>query len=214
MFLVLLAQFSQIISGEQHFLSSFTPTRISKFHASWWLTCTQTQNFIDFLHTLYMSCFFRSWRDTDPGNNFLWGQVISMFTPASHWEMFISARCQTTCQTDIKNNIFRTNIIQKDFNLLQTEQVDSQLRPSLSSLHEHFLTLPCSLTQSTCGKSNQSVNLQTHAGLEGILSNYFSVSEEGFPVWTTLLLFALSTLCQSPSVNFDMSNLRLTVTHI
>ena len=82
------------------------------------------------------------------------------------------------------------------------------------SLHEHFLMLPCSLTQSTCGKSNQSVNLQTHAGLEGILSNYFSVSEEGFPVWTTLLLFALSTLCQSPSVNFDMSNLRLTVTHI
>ena len=77
----------------------------------------------------------------------------------------------------------------------------------LHSLHERFLVLPCSLMQSTCGKSNQSVNLQTHAGLEGILSNYFSVSEEGFPVWTTLLLFALSTLCQSPSVNFDMSNL-------
>ena len=52
----------------------------------------------------------------------------------------------------------------------------------LHSLHERFLVLPCSLTQSTCGKSNQSVNLQTHAGLEGILSNYFSVSEEGFPV--------------------------------
>ena len=50
------------------------------------------------------------------------------------------------------------------------------------SLREHFLTLPCSLTQSTCGKSNQSVNLQTHAGLEGIFSNYFSVPEEGFPV--------------------------------
>ena len=126
MFLVLLAQFSQIISGEHHFLSSFTPTRICKFHASWWLTCTQTRNFIDFLHTLYKSCFFWSWRDTDPGNNFLWGQVISMFTPASHWEMFISARSQTICQTDVKN------IIQKDFNLLQTEQVDSQLRLSLA----------------------------------------------------------------------------------
>ena len=84
----------------------------------------------------------------------------------------------------------------------------------LHSLHERFLVLPCSLMQSTCGKSNQLVNLQTHAGLEGILSNYFSVSEEGFPVWTTLLLFALSTLCQSPSVNFDMSNLRLAITHI
>ena len=132
MFLVLLAQFSQIISGEQHFLSSFTPTRISKFHASWWLTCTQTRNFIDFLHTLYKSCFFWSWRETDPGNNFLWGQVISMFTPASHWELFISARCQTTCQTNVKNNFFCANIIQKDFNLLQTEQVDSQLRLSLA----------------------------------------------------------------------------------
>ena len=52
----------------------------------------------------------------------------------------------------------------------------------LHSFHERFLVLPCSLTESTCGKSNQSVNLQTHAGLEGILSNYFSVSEEGFPV--------------------------------
>ena len=124
--------FTNNISGEQHFLSSFTPTTISKFHASWWLTCTQTQNFIDFLHTLYMSCFFRSWRETHPGNNFLWGQVISMFTPSSHWEMFLSARCQTICQTDVKNNFFCASIIQKDFNLLQMEQVDSQLRPSLS----------------------------------------------------------------------------------
>ena len=131
MFLVLLAQFSQIISEEQHFLSNFTPTTISKFHASWWLTCMETRNFKDFLHTLYKSCFFRSWRDTHPGNNFLWGQVISMFTPSSHWKLFISARCQTTCQTDVKNNFFCANIIQKDLSLLQTEQVDSQPRPSL-----------------------------------------------------------------------------------
>ena len=104
MFSLLLAKFSQIVSVEQHFLSSFMPTRISKVHASWWLK--QTRNFKDFLHTLYKSCFFWSWRETDPGNNFLWGQVISMFTPASHWELFISARCQTTCQTDIMNNFF------------------------------------------------------------------------------------------------------------
>ena len=58
------------------------------------------------------------------------------------------------------------------------------------SLREHFLVLPCSLTQSPCGKSNQSVKLQTHSRREGILSNYFSVPEEGFPVSTTLLLFA------------------------
>ena len=66
--------------------------------------------------------------------------------------------------------------------------------------------------QLTCGKSNQFTNLQTHSGLEGILSNYMylSVEEEGFPVWTSLLLF---TVCQTPSVNFDMSNLGPTVTH-
>ena len=69
MFLVLLAQFSQIISVNQHFLSSFTPTRISKVHAGWRLK--QTRNFKDFLHTFYKSCFFRFWRDTDLENNFL-----------------------------------------------------------------------------------------------------------------------------------------------
>ena len=104
MFSLLLAKFSQIISIEQHFLSSFMPTRISKVYVSWWLK--KTRNFKDFLHTLYKSCFFRSWKETDPGNNFLWGQVISMFTPASHWELFVSAHCQTTCQTDLMNNFF------------------------------------------------------------------------------------------------------------
>ena len=143
-FLVLLAQFSQIISGEKHSLSSFTPTRISKFHASWRLTCMQTRNFKDFLNTLYKSCFFRSWRDTHPGNNFLWGQVISIFTPSSHWQLFISVCCQTTYQTDVMNNFLRTKIIQKEFNLLQMEQVDSWLHPSL--VCERFLALWCSLT--------------------------------------------------------------------
>ena len=67
--------------------------------------------------------------------------------------------------------------------------------------------------QSTCGKSNHFTNLQTHSGLEGILSNYMylSVQEEGFPVWTSLLLF---TVCQPPSVNFDISNLSPAITHI
>ena len=142
MFLLLLAKFLQIISVEQHFLSSFMPTRISKVQVSWWLK--QTRNFKDFLHTLYKSCFFRSWRDTHPGNNFLWGQVISIFTPSSHWELFISVCCQTTYQTDVMNNFFRTNIIQKEFNLLQMEQVDSWLHPSL--VCERFLALRCSLT--------------------------------------------------------------------
>ena len=61
--------------------------------------------------------------------------------------------------------------------------------PHFRSHHECFLAFRCSLTQSTCGKSNKSANLQTHSGLEGILSNYFSVQEAGFQVWTTLLLF-------------------------
>ena len=67
--------------------------------------------------------------------------------------------------------------------------------------------------QSTCGKSNQFTNLPTHSGLEGILSNYMylSVQEEGFPVWTSLLLF---TVCQPPSVNFNVPNLSPTITHI
>ena len=137
MFLVLLAKFSQIISGEHHFLSSFTPTRICKFHASWWLTCTQTRNFIDFLHTLYKSCFFWSWREKDPGNNFLWGQVISMFTPASHWEMFISARCQTTCQTDIMNNFFCANIIQR----LQSSADGTSWLAASSFTCTHFMSI-------------------------------------------------------------------------
>ena len=61
--------------------------------------------------------------------------------------------------------------------------------PHFRSHRERFLAFRCSLTQSTCGKSNKSANLQTHSGLEGILSNYFSVQEAGFQVWTTLLLF-------------------------
>ena len=111
------------------FLSRFTPTRISKVHASWWLK--QTRNFKDFLHILYKSCFFQFWRDTDLENNFFWGQVTSIFTPFSHRQLFISVRCQTTYQTDVMNNFFLTNIIQKELNLLHTEQVHSWLRPSL-----------------------------------------------------------------------------------
>ena len=41
------------------------------------------------------------------------------------------------------NNFLHANIIQKEFNLLQMEQVDSWLHPSL--VCEHFLALQCSL---------------------------------------------------------------------
>ena len=93
------------------------------------------------------------------------GQVISIFTPSSHWELFVSVCCPTTYQTDVMNNFFCANILQKEFNLLQMEQVDSWLHPSLDC--EHFLAL---------GKSDQSTKLQTHSGLEGILSNYMYFS--------------------------------------
>ena len=131
------------------------------------------------------------------------GQVISIFTPSSHWELFVSVCCPTTYQTDVMNNFFCANILQKEFNLLQMEQVNLWLHPSLDC--ERFLALWCSL-------SSPLVASLTSSGLEGILSNYMylSVQEEGFPVWTSLLLF---TVCQTPSVKFDMSNLGPTVTH-
>ena len=79
-----------------------------------------------------------------PRKRFFLGQVISISTPSSHWELFISVCCPTTYQTDVMNNFLHANIIQKEFNLLQMEQVDSWLHPSL--LCERFLALRCSLT--------------------------------------------------------------------
>ena len=142
MFLVLLAQFSQIISVNQHFLSSFTPTRISKVHAGWRLK--QTRNFKDFLHTFYKSCFFRFWRDTDLENNFL--EVRSSL--CLHHPVIENCLFQCAVKQPIKlmswTIFFCANILQKEFNLLQMEQVDSWLHPSL--VCEGFLALRCSFT--------------------------------------------------------------------
>ena len=142
MFLVLLAQFSQIISVNQHFLSSFTPTRISKVHAGWRLK--QTRNFKDFLHTFYKSCFFRFWRDTDLENNFL--EVRSSL--CLHHPVIENCLFQCAVKQPIKlmswTIFFCANILQKEFNLLQMEQVDLWLHPSL--VCQHFLALQCSLT--------------------------------------------------------------------
>ena len=151
MFLVLLAQFSQIISVNQHFLSSFTPTRISKVHAGWRLK--QTRNFKDFLHTFFKSCFFRFWRDTDLENNFL--EVRSSL--CLHHPVIENCLFQCAVQQPIKlmswRIIFCANILQKEFNLLQMEKVDSCLHPSLDC--ERFLALRCSLTSRLVAKSNQ-----------------------------------------------------------
>ena len=165
------------------FLSSFTPTRISKVHASWWLK--QTRNFKDFFYTHYtVSCFFQFWRDTDLENNFFWRQVTSIFTPLSHRQLFISVRCQTTYQTDVMNNFFLTNIIQKEFNLLHTEQVHSWLHPSLLLVLWAFYRASV-LTHAVDLWQVQPVHKFTNTfwPWKGILSNcmYFSVQEEGFP---------------------------------
>ena len=107
---------------------------------------------------------------------------------------------------------FCANILQKEFNLLQMEQVDSWLHPSL--VCERFLVLRCSLT-SWLMASLTSPQIYKHILVLKEFSQttciILSVQEEGFPVWTTLLLF---TVCQTPSVNFDMFNLGPTVTHI
>ena len=132
MFLVLLAQFSQIISGEQHFLSSFTPTRISKFHASWWLTCTQTRNFIDFLHTLYTRVASFDFGEKHTQETIFF-EVRS--SPCSHQPVIENCLFQHAVKQPVKLTswiIFFVPTLYKDFNLLQTEQVDSQLRLSLA----------------------------------------------------------------------------------
>ena len=118
------------------------PTRISKVHASWRLK--QTRNLKDFLHTLHESCFFRFWRDTDPENNFFKGRS-SLFL---HHPVIENCLFQCAVKQPIKlmswTIIFSANILQKEFNLLQMEQVDSWLHPSL--VCERFLALWYSLT--------------------------------------------------------------------
>ena len=103
-------------------------------------------------------------------NNFSWGQVISIFTPSSHWELFISVCCQTTYQTNVMNNIF----LCQHFTKRIQSSADGTSRLVTSSLTSLWAFSRASVLthQLTYGKSNQSTNLQTHSGLEGILSNH------------------------------------------
>ena len=189
MFWVLMAQLSQIISVDQHFYPALRQQGFPKFMRA------GDSSKLEISKTFYthytVSCFFQFWRDTDLENNFFWGQVISIFTPFSHRQLFISVCCQTTYQTDVMNNFFLTNIIQKEFNLLHTEQVHSWLRPSLLLVLWAFyrasvLTHAVDLWQVQPGHKFTN----TFWPWKGILSNcmYFSVQEEGFPVWPSLLL--------------------------
>ena len=74
-------------------------------------------------------------------------------------------------QTDIMNNFFRTTSYKKNSIFCRQKKFTHDFIPHFCSFCERFIVLQCSLTQSTCGKSNQFTNLQTHSGLEGILSN-------------------------------------------
>ena len=65
--------------------------------------------------------------------------------------------------------------------------------------------------------SNQSAYLLANSGLEGIANSLkvlFFCSKEGLKVWTVLSLFTVNDPCQLPSVNFDMSHYRETLTYV
>lgn len=95
-------------------------------------------------------------RKTDPGKGFLRGQVILIYL-----------RVQSHMRTVyFMNHYFCANIMQFKFNLLQTEQVDSQLTSLVSWLHCSVLlplqAPPLALTQLTCGKSAYLSKYSTH----------------------------------------------------
>lgn len=138
-------------------------------------------------------------------------------SPCSHHPVIENCLFQRTVKQPVKlaswTILFTQTLYKKNLIFCRWNKSTHNFLPHFRSLHERFLMLQCSLTQSTCGESNKLANLETHSGLEGILSNYFSVQKEGFQVWTSFSLFTVSNLCQPPSVNFDKSNLRPTITH-
>ena len=97
---------------------------------------------------------------------FFWGQIISIFTPSSHWELFISVCCQTTYQTNVMNNIFLCQHFTK--RIQSSADGTSRLVTSSLTCLWAFSCASVLTHQFTCGKSNQFTNLQTHSGLEGI----------------------------------------------
>ena len=96
-------------------------------------------------------------------------------SPCSHQPVIENCSCQHAVKQPVKltsRTIFFVPTLYKKTSIFcRRNKSTRSFVFHLHSLHERFLVLPCSLMQSTCGKSNQSVNLQTHASLEGILSN-------------------------------------------
>ena len=209
MFSVLLAQFSQIIFCRSAFLSSFTLTRISKVHASWRLKQTQISKTF-YKHYMRVASF--DFGEIQTQKTTFLEVRSSLFL---HHPVIENCLFQCAVKQPIKlmswTIFFCANILQKEFNLLQMEQVDSWLHPSL--VCERFLVLRCSLT-SWLMASLTSPQIYKHILVLKEFSQttciILSVQEEGFPVWTSLPLF---TVCQTPSVNSDMSNLSPTITH-
>ena len=184
MFSLLLAKFSQIISIEQHFLSSFMPTRISKVHVSWWAKSKFQRLSTHIIQELLLS-ILKQTQET------ILFEVRS--SPCSHQPVIENCLFQCDVKQPVKLTswiiFFAPTLCKRNSIFCRWNKSTRNFLPHFRSHRERFLPFQCSLMQSTCGKSNKSANLQTHSGLEGILSNYFSVQEAGLQVWTTLLLF-------------------------
>ena len=94
---------------------------------------------------------------------FFLGQVISICTPSSHWELFISVCCQTLPIKLMSWTIF----YKKNSIFCRWNKSTCDFIPHL--FVSIFLRFDrCSLTSPLVAKANQFTNLQTHSVLEGI----------------------------------------------
>lgn len=157
MFSVLLAQFSQIIFCWSAFFIQLYANKDfqSSFELATWAN-SKFQRLSTHITRKLLLSILESYR---PRKQFFWGQVVSIFTPSSHWELFISVCCPTTYQTDIMNNFFSRQHYTKRIQ----SSADGTCRLVTSSLTSLWAFSCASVLthQLTCGKSNQFTNLHT-----------------------------------------------------
>ena len=139
-----------------------------------------------------------------------------MFTPSSHSEMFISACCQTTCQTDIMNNYFF--LPQHYMKGIQSSADGTSQLTTFSLTFAHIASVFSRFSahsRSQLVASLTSRQIYKHIlALKEFSQTIFLSRKQAFKF--ELLFYCLitaSTLCQPPSVNFGMSNLCPTITH-
>ena len=142
MFLVLLAQFSQIIFCWSAFFIQLYGNK--DFQSSCELATWANSKFQRLSTHITRKLLLSILERYRPRKQFsLRSGHLYFYTIQSLRTVYFSV-LSTTYQTDVMNNFFCTSIIQKEFNLLQMKQVDSWLHPSL--VCECFLVLRCSLT--------------------------------------------------------------------